>query len=75
MVTFSSTGFTIEIETKGDPIENWLATHQELVDALQCEDELMMAKRFHYLELLSQLVPDWETAKRMRVLPTELQQQ
>ena len=67
MVTFNKDSFTVTVETGTDPVEYWLATHQELVDALKCEDEQMIAKRFHYLELLSQLMPDWETAKKMTV--------
>jgi hypothetical protein len=63
MVKFTETGYSIHVETHGNPIENWLATHSELVDALQSESEDMMSKRYHYLELLKQLMPDWETAK------------
>lgn len=75
MVTFSENGFTITVETKGNPVENWLETHSEMVDALQCEDELMLAKRFHYLELLRNLVPDWETAQRLIPQPEKMAQQ
>lgn len=75
MVTFNEKSFTITVETQIDPIEDWIATHNEMVDALQSEDDDMHEKRFHYLELLRALLPDWETAKRMSVNYKDLPQQ
>jgi hypothetical protein len=65
MIKFKEHSFVIEIETGGNPIEDWLATHSELVDALQSESEDMMSKRYHYLELLRNLLPDYDTAKAL----------
>jgi len=65
MIQFTDTAFVVTVECGGNPIENWLETHQQLVDALQCEDKQMLTKRYHYLELLRNLMPDIEQAKKM----------
>lgn len=75
MVTFNENGFTVSVNTNGNPIENWLNTHNELVEALQHEDEDMLSKRVHYLELLRNLVPDYETAKRLIPQPDKMAKQ
>jgi DNA-binding FadR family transcriptional regulator len=64
MVTFTETGFCIEIDTRCNPMEAWLDTHAELVDALQSEDPEKQAYRYHYLELLRNMMPDYEQAKQ-----------
>ena len=64
-VTFQKDGFTIEVKTGTNPIEEWLETHNELIDVLQCQDSEMLAKNFHVLELIREMMPDWQTAKRM----------
>lgn len=67
MLTFKEQSFTIEIETGCNPIEDWLDTHDELLDLLACADANMTTgKVFHRtIELLRQMMPDWETAKKM----------
>lgn len=75
MVTFNETSFTVTVETHGDPVENWLHTQHDLIDALQSEADDMIRKRFHYLELLNALLPDWETAKRMIADPIAVSKQ
>lgn len=65
MITFTQTAFIIKVECGGNPIENWLNTHSELIDALQCETEDMHQKRYHYLELLREMMPDVAQAKKM----------
>ena len=64
---FKKQSFVIEIPTGGNPIEEWLALHDDLVDVLQCTDrELVSGKRYDgVLELLRCMMPDWETAKKM----------
>lgn len=65
MVKFNKASFTIEVETTGNPIEEWLALHNELIDCLQSEEESMVHKRYQYLELVRSIMPDWETCKKM----------
>ena len=66
-VKFNKTSFTIEVDTVSAPIEAWLETQSELLDALQSEDDEMHANRIHYLNLLRCMMPDLETAKRMLI--------
>ena len=75
MVTFNENGFVVTVSTVGSPVENWLNTHKELVEALQNESEEMITKRMHYLELLRNLMPDWETAQRLIPQPEKMVQQ
>lgn len=64
-VKFNADGFTVEVKTNANSVENWLKTQDELVDMLQSENDEMHAIRFHYLELLRNMMPDLETAKKM----------
>ena len=75
MVTFNKDSFTVTVETGTDPVEDWLATQNELIESLQAEADDMHEKRFHYLTLLKALLPDWETAKKMTVNVENLRQQ
>ena len=73
MLTFTETSFIIEIECGSNPIENWQSTYEELIDAMQCEDSKMHTKnRYYYLDLLRQMMPDYELAKRMVAKTTEV---
>ena len=64
-VKFTETSFIIEVETGTNPIEAWLETHDQMCDLLQSENEQMLGYRYHYLELLRSMMPDWKTAKKM----------
>jgi len=66
-VKFNADGFTVEVKTKESPIESWLETQDQLVDLLQSESEDMHLRRFHYLQLLRNMMPDLKTAKKMMV--------
>jgi hypothetical protein len=67
MVKFNNKSFTIQVETGGNPIEDWLKTHEELVDMFQCQNMDLCNGNMHYnvLELLRSMMPDLETAKKM----------
>lgn len=67
MVKFTEESFIVEVKCGSDPISNWLSTYDDLIDCLQSEDDDMRANRYHYLELLRNLVPDWDDAKNMLV--------
>jgi len=64
-VKFNTDGFTVEVKTNASPIESWLETQDELVELLQSESDEMRANHFHYLQLLRNMMPDLETAKKM----------
>lgn len=68
-VSFKSKSFVVEVQTNANPVESWLETQDELVDLLQSENDEMHANRFHYLELLRNMMPDVETAKKMLSAP------
>ena len=65
MITFEKNKMVIELPTDGCPIEEWLQTHTDMVELLQAEEVQMHQRRWHYLELLKHLVPDWNTAQKM----------
>lgn len=66
-VVFNETGYTIEVHTGTNPIEDWLTTHDEMISLLQATDPQMRGEQNYYrvLELLRCMMPDWETAKKM----------
>lgn len=64
-VKFNNQGFTIEVFAGHDPVENWLETQHDLLSILQSEDQNMLSKHTHSLELLRSLLPDIELAKKM----------
>lgn len=66
MVTFKENSFTIEISIGTDPIETWLETHDQLLALLGNVDNDLREDNYYYVvELLRQIMPDWETAKKM----------
>ena len=64
-VKFNADGFTVEVKTHESPIESWLETQDELVELLQSENDEVRANHFRYLQLLRNMMPDLETAKKM----------
>jgi len=66
MVTFRENGFVIEVTTGSTPIETWMATHDQLLALLGDVDNDMRDGNYYYvIELLREMMPDWETAKKM----------
>ena len=64
-VTFKPESFIVEVKTNSNPVESWLETQDELIDLLQSEDEEMHLDRFHCLEIIRNMMPDVETARKM----------
>lgn len=64
-VKFHDDSFTIEVKTCTNPIENWLETHDGLINLLQCQDSEQLSNNFHVLELIREMMPDYETARKM----------
>jgi hypothetical protein len=66
MVKFTTTAFIIEVECGINPIESWLDTHEQMIDVLQSEaSDMAGGNRYHYLELLRQMMPELKVAKKM----------
>jgi len=66
MVTFNENSFIIEVQTGTNPIENWLTTHDELIELLQSQAaDMINGVPYHALELIRCMMPDLDTAKRM----------
>lgn len=66
MVQFKENSFVIEVPTGVNPIESWLTTHDELIDLLQSQSvDMINDIPYHALELLRNMMPDIEMAKRM----------
>ena len=66
-VKFNDDNFTISIPTGMNPAEDWLETHKELVDVLQCSDPELSGGNHHgkVLEVLKHMMPDLDTVKKM----------
>lgn len=66
MVRFNENSFVIEVPVGTDPIETWLETHDQLLALLGDVDNNLREDNYYYvIELLRQMMPDWETAKKM----------
>lgn len=73
MLTFDNSGFTIRIDTVGNPVEDWLDLQQELLSVLSLLDieDNIMPTPINTLNLLIAMLPDWRTACRMHSQATE----
>ena len=65
-VVFHPDSFEIKVKTIIDPIESWLEIQREMLDVLQSEDEEVIKKRVHIIRLLQNMLPDLDTARKMR---------
>lgn len=64
---FNEKGYTITVYTGGNPMESWLLLHNELLrilSAWDAENDIMETPT-HILSLLEDMMPEWETAKKM----------
>jgi|GEM_PF-1497303 len=64
-VTFKPESFIVEVKTGTSPIESWMETQHQLIDVLEQDEGISKSERIHYLELLRNMMPDEETAKKM----------
>lgn len=67
MVYFKKDNLIIEIKTH-DPVETWLEINNELLELFQCinEDLTMGTSHQAIFDLLQALIPNLETAQRMK---------
>ena len=67
MVRFENDGFTISVKTGGCPVENYLALQSEIAYVFSIMTSANMPDEglYHLADLLHNMLPDFETAKRM----------
>jgi len=66
MITFTSHSFIIEVETCTSPIENWLMLQQSLHNLIRnVKNDNIQDDLYATIDFLSELLPDWEDAKKM----------
>lgn len=67
MVRFEEGRYIIEVETGADPVESWQETYKEmiyligLIDADNCPADGLC----YLTQLMGDMMPAWETARRM----------
>lgn len=65
MVTKTEKGFSIHVNTGSHPANDYVETMNGLINVLQSQDEDMLQKNYHLLELLREMLPDYDQAKAM----------
>lgn len=65
MIQFTANSFTITVDCGGNPIEDWLMLHDDIVSLLQSQDSDMLNKHFAAIDLLRQMMPDVDLGKKM----------
>lgn len=67
MVRFEEDRYVIEVFTGADPVENWLELHKEIVYLISLVDQNNTpTDGLCYLpQLLGDMMPEWEIARRM----------
>lgn len=66
-VKFNNKGYSIEVETGADPVEEWMLAQDELFDLLSSTETVQSNNgNFYYaIRVLRSMMPDLETAKKM----------
>jgi hypothetical protein len=66
-VTFQPDGYTIQVFTGCNPVENWLDTQKQLCDAITAISEVECNNDGYWLviNLLREMMPDIKTAEKM----------
>lgn len=62
MVTFSDTGYVVEVQTGSDPAENYVQAMNSIVELLQDQAPELRNENYHLLELLKAMMPTKEQA-------------
>ena len=65
MITFSSDHFTIKVHAGFNPVEDWLTTYSDLLDLLRSEDDDLHSEHHSTINLLQEMLPDYDMAKKM----------
>lgn len=69
MVRFDKDSFTITVKTGGCPVENYLALQSDIAYVFSILTSANMPDEglYHLADLLQNMQPDFETARRMAV--------
>jgi hypothetical protein len=65
MVQFNETGYTITIDTHGNPIENWFDMKCQLLKVLSCLDSELDIETYEVFNLLSSMELNLEQAQKV----------
>jgi hypothetical protein len=65
MVEFKKDGYSIHVNTTYNPVEDWLNLMSELISVISLMDEQSLIKPCMTLNLLEDMLPDYEAAKKM----------
>ena len=65
MVRFKENRFTIEVEDP-NPVDRWLNIYEDILSLCQDQSENMMYKHYFVFDLLKEMMPDCNIAKKMK---------
>jgi len=65
MVHFRDNGYTIDINTGANPVEDWIELQKEILTLICVMDNGSYHLPWRATQFLIELLPDWEDAKRM----------
>lgn len=65
MVTKTETGFAIHVKTGSHPANDYVETVNGIVNVLQKQNPDMSPENYHLLQLLQEMLPDFDQAKAM----------
>ena len=66
-IKFNEQGYSIEVKTGTNPVEDWMETHDDLLDLLASADRELAGTNnyYHVIDLLRNMMPDYDTALKM----------
>ena len=66
-IKFNEQGYSIEVKTGTNPVEDWMETHDDLLDLLASADRELAGTNnyYHVIDHLRNMMPDYETALKM----------
>jgi len=64
-VKFRKDGYSIDISTYGNPVDDWLGLQEEILMLIRLMDENHDYHPWKAAYFLSELLPDWEDARKM----------
>ena len=64
-VKFRKDGYTIDIETIANPVEDWISLQDELLTLITVTSNDTGHYPWRAASFLRELLPDWEDAKKM----------
>lgn len=65
MVKFEKNKYIIEVETGGNPVEDWLNTFKEILNLVGTQNQDFLESRIYTTSFLMDMMPTWEDAIKM----------